>query len=372
MTRPFRELTTLGVGGPPTELLEAETELDLVKAGLAAFADLDWVVVGAGSNLLVGDDGFDGTVVRPRTTGVRRLETDDPAVVHLRVAAGESWDALVATADYNGWSGIEALSGIPGTVGAAPVQNIGAYGQELSQVLVAVDFLEEASGHRIRVPAAELELGYRSSVLKRGRRGIVIAVELELRAEPDRVPRSRPVAYAQLAAELGVAPGERAPLREVRQAVLRLRAAKGMLLDERDPDSASAGSFFTNPIVTETFARALPAELPRWQVEADVPARIVPLEDAEVGLRVRPPTSTPQRLVKLSAAWLIEHAGIRRGFSLPGSRAAISSKHSLAIVNRGGASAEEIVQLAEFIRIRVTSEFGVNLVPEPVFLGIEL
>ncbi|GAB3398177.1 UDP-N-acetylmuramate dehydrogenase [Schumannella luteola] len=364
---PLSELTTLRVGGAARELVQPDSELEIVRTALDVWSTGDdWWVLGGGSNVVAPDDGLDGTVIRLATHGVKRLEGDDPARVHLRVQAGEPWDALVGLTVYNGWSGIEALSGIPGSVGAAPIQNIGAYGQELSQVLIAVDFLDWETGHRLRLTADELGLGYRTSAIKRGRLGIVIAVELELTATTDRVPLSRPVAYAQLADALGVQVGEAAPIREVREAVLRLRAGKGMVLDAADADSVSAGSFFTNPIVEESVARTLPADLPRWPVEQDDDTPLV----LPLGYEPAPrPRDTRPRHVKLSAAWLIERAGIHRGFALPGSHAAISSKHTLALTNRGGATALEIEQLAEFVRTRVASEFGVVLQPEPVFLG---
>ncbi|TPW76984.1 UDP-N-acetylmuramate dehydrogenase [Schumannella sp. 10F1B-5-1] len=364
--RELRDLTTLRVGGAARQLIEPGTELDIVRTALDVWSSGDdWWVLGGGSNVVAPDEGLDGTVLRLATHGVKRLEGDDAAKVHLRVQAGEPWDALVGLTVYNGWSGIEALSGIPGSTGAAPIQNIGAYGQELSQVLVAVDFLDFETGHRLRLTADELGLGYRTSAIKRGRLGIVIAVELELEATTDRVPLSRPVAYAQLADALGVAVGERAPIREVRDAVLRLRAGKGMVLDPADPDSVSAGSFFTNPIVEEAVARGLPADLPRWPVEPDDDTPLV----LPLGAEPLPRPAAGPRHVKLSAAALIERAGIHRGFALPGSGAAISSKHTLAIVNRGAATALDVLQLAEFVRTRVASEFGVVLHPEPVFLA---
>jgi UDP-N-acetylmuramate dehydrogenase len=282
----------------------------------------------------------------------------------VRAQAGEPWDAVVAFAVERGLGGIEALSGIPGSSGAAPIQNIGAYGQELSDVLVSVDFLDEESGEFVRLPTSELELAYRTSSLKQGRRGLVTAIELRL--EPGGL--SAPIAYAQLADALAVNPGTRLPLKEVRRAVLALRASKGMVLDPADPDSVSAGSFFTNPIVSQTFARDLPPNAPRWPMdEEDTEPLVLPL-DATVPVRV----DERERYVKLSAAWLIEHAGIARGFSLPGSNAAISSKHTLAIVNRGGAQATQITELARYIQTRVLTEFGVILQPEPVLVGVTL
>lgn len=358
------ELTTLRVGGPIDRLLEPADEQELVDATLSVWAgDEDWLVIGGGSNVLAGDDGFAGTVIRAATRGIEPV-----AEGVLRVQAGEPWDGLVSHAVESGLSGIEALSGIPGTVGAAPLQNIGAYGQELSSVLVAVDLLDFETGERMRVPASELGLGYRTSALKHDRPGLVVAVELRLRQDADGLGEL--VVYPQLAGALGVEIGDRVPLSDVRRAVLALRASKGMLLDPADPDSVSAGSFFTNPIVSASFARDLPADAPRWISEPEAHDTVISLETF-VPEHVPAPDAA-QRGVKLSAAWLIEHSGIERGLRLPGSRAAISSKHTLALVNTGGATAEQIAELGRYIQTRVLSEFGVLLVPEPVLVGIDL
>jgi UDP-N-acetylmuramate dehydrogenase len=353
------------VGGTARAFVDAETEQQLIDVAHEAWGGQEeWLVLGGGSNTVVSDEGFDGTVIRVLTRGIERLLTA-PGTVRLRIQAGEPWDAVVAFAVENGWAGIEALSGIPGSTGAAPVQNIGAYGQELSSTLTRVDFLDYLDGDLARLSADDLELGYRSSAIKNGRRGIVTAVELDLRDTGDGL--SAPIAYPQLAKTLGAAIGDRVPLITVRETVLALRASKGMVLDPADPDSVSCGSFFTNPIVGENFARTLPESAPRWPLEQDPEDVVVPLGE----LPALPPQRTDHR-VKLSAAWLIEQAGIAKGFALPGSRAAISSKHSLAIVNTGGASAEEIAELARFVHTRVYSEFGVRLQPEPVLVGVTL
>ncbi|MET0956167.1 MAG: UDP-N-acetylmuramate dehydrogenase [Cryobacterium sp.] len=381
----FSLLTTLKVGGAPAHLVEPADEADLIDATRAAWAsDEPWMLLGGGSNTVAADDGFDGTVILVRTRGVQVLpavtepETDGPngQSVRIRVQAGEPWDELVALTVANGWAGIEALSGIPGTSGAAPVQNIGAYGQELAQSLSAIDFLDYETGEVEHLSAADLGLGYRTSVLKQGRRGLVLAIELELRDMSAQAAvlgsaQSLPVNYPQLAQALGVQLGDRVPLTELRASVLGLRAGKGMVLDASDPDTFSAGSFFTNPIVTESFARTLPVEAPRWkQADVELPDRVIPLDEyAGVG---PVPGAEVLRTVKLSAAWLIENSGIRRGFRLPGSNAAISSKHTLAITNRGGATADEIGQLARFVQQRVQADFGVILQPEPVFVGFSL
>ena len=332
------ELTTLRVGGPAGRLLVADTTDELVAHIVDAWADEDdWLVLGGGSNLLVADQGFPGTVVVVRTRGVDAVPDADGVTV--RVAAGEPWDAFIATTVERGWTGLEALSGIPGTVGAAPVQNIGAYGVELSDVLTAVDFLDAETGERSWVPASELALGYRTSTLKHGRRGVVLTVEFRLGTASD---EGVPVRYAQLAGSLGVELGTLVAPADVRAEVLRLRGSKGMVLDDADPDTWSAGSFFTNPIVSAGFAQTMPDDAPRWPAGDDV---------------------------KLSAAWLIEHAGVHRGYGVPGSRAGISTKHTLALTNRGGATAAQVAELARYVQVTVANRFGVTLVPEPVVVG---
>jgi len=359
----LRELTTMRVGGPAHLLLAPPTRDDLIAQTLEVWGSgEDWLVLGGGSNLVVADDGFDGTVIRVLTRGIEETGSDGDRV-RLRVQAGEPWDALVAHTVELGLSGIEALSGIPGSTGAAPVQNIGAYGQEISASLVAIEFLDYLTGDLQLLTADELGFDYRTSVLKQGKQGLVLSVELEL----VRSAQGEPVAYAQLASSLGVELGDRVPLQTVRDTVLGLRASKGMVLDPADPDSVSCGSFFTNPIVGENFARTLPEQAPRW-ANAPEPAPVaVPLGEEPAA----PPAQTDFR-VKLSAAWLIEKAGIGRGFSLPGSRAAISSKHTLAIVNTGGATAAEVAELGRFVQTRVFSEFGVRMLAEPVLVGVSL
>ena len=335
-------ITTLHVGGPAARYERVTTESQLRDAALSAWSDGDeWLVLGGGSNVVVADQGFEGSVIHVATTGIDRLE-DAGGRVRLRVQAGESWDGLVAHAVAHGWSGIEALSGIPGSAGAAPIQKIGAYGQELSVSLVAIQFLDYLTGEVERVSADDLELGYRTSALKRGRQGVVLSIDLELADSPVGT-----VGYEQLAGALGVEVGARVPIADIRSQVLSLRASKGMVLDPADPDTVSCGSFFTNPIVSERFAHGLPPETPRW------------LQDDDTS-------------VKLSAAWLIEQAGIGRGFALPGSRAAISSKHTLAITNRGGASAEQVAELSRYVRAQVANRFGVELQPEPIAVGVAL
>ena len=394
---PLSTLTTFRVGGPAARIVDLTDPDTLVADVLAEWATgEEWLALGGGSNVLVADEGFDGVVLRVATRGVDvRPVPGRPGTVAVRVQAGEPWDALVAHTVERGLAGLEALSGIPGSTGASPIQNIGAYGQEVAQTISAVEFLDYLSGDLVRMPAAELGFGYRTSVFKQGRQGIVTAVEFELTAGAGAAGASsdaagsaaalgQPVAYPQLAGALGVDLGARVPLADVRGAVLGLRAAKGMVLDAADPDTWSAGSFFTNPIVTEHFGRTLPADAPRWPVQHDVADRVVELvgdhrdvyavEDAVADLHrqrlERGASGGPD--VKLSAAWLIEHAGVRRGFRLPGSAAAVSSKHTLALTNTGAATAEQIAELARYVQGRVLAEFGILLHPEPQLVGFSL
>ncbi|WP_150307129.1 UDP-N-acetylmuramate dehydrogenase [Planctomonas psychrotolerans] len=382
---PLSTLTTMRVGGPAYQLITVR-DTDALADTLDAVwsSGEDWLVLGGGSNLVVSDDGFDGTVLHLATRGVERLPSE-PGTVRIRVQAGEPWDELVAYTVEQGWAGLEALSGIPGSTGASPIQNIGAYGQELSATLIAVDFVDYETGERAALPADELALGYRTSVFKRGRRGVVVAVEFALTdaggaGENGGAALSSPVAYAQLADALGVPLGARVPLGEVRRTVLDLRGSKGMVLDDGDTDTWSAGSFFTNPIVPEHVARTLPATAPRWPVSPEPADRVIPLTgsftDASViedAVRdVRAEVAEADGAVKLSAAWLIENAGVRRGFRLPGSAAAISSKHTLALTNTGGATGEDIAELARYVQGRVVAEYGILLTPEPLLVGLTL
>ncbi|MEN9747653.1 MAG: hypothetical protein RLZZ603_345 [Actinomycetota bacterium] len=335
------DLTTIGVGGVPELLRVAISRDEIISEALAMWAEADdWLVLGGGSNLVVADQIPNLQVLQISSQGIDWTKQDGKAV--LQVQAGTNWDQLVEFAVAEGLTGIEALSGIPGSVGAAPVQNIGAYGAELSSVLTKVEFLDFLTGEVATIPAAELGLGYRDSIFKRGRRGIITMVELQLDLLDG---LSAPIAFPQLAQALGVELGAQLPLAQVRAAVVTLRNSKGMVYNPTDADTRGCGSFFTNPVVSDRLARTLPTDAPRWEVDED-------------GFRV-----------KLSAAWLIEHAGIPKGFALPGSGAALSTKHTLAIANRGGASAEDVLQLAEFIQLRVANQFGVNLQPEPNLIG---
>lgn len=368
------------VGGPAERIITARTREELIDGACELWdTHEDWLLLGGGSNTVVSDEGYPGAVLLVRGGGWQRLEGAAPGTVHLRVEAGENWDALVAECVRRGWAGIEALSGIPGLVGAAPVQNIGAYGQELSEVLHSIEFLDASTYEPRRMSAAELELGYRDSIIKQGLEGVVLSVDLVLEdalvgvADEQPVPLSAPIQYGQLAGALGVELGAQLPLAEVREAVLALRASKGMVLDPVDHDTWSAGSFFVNPIVSERFANSLPPEAPRFAVQGAEPqAAVTTFEELAAGQPLKVPEPAPEPRVKLSAAWLIEHSGVPKGYRLPGSGAGVSSKHTLALTNRGGASADDIGELARFIVQRVQQEFGVVLVPEPNLYGIEI
>ena len=372
------QLTTMRVGGPAERVLVAQTRDELVALAEDLWDEGDpWLLLGGGSNTIVSDAGYPGTVLLVRTTGIERIADPElaPGIVRLRVQAGHDWDELVATCVEQGLAGIEGLSGIPGLAGAAPVQNIGAYGQELSDVLHSIEFLPgdfASDGEVRRMSKDELELGYRDSVIKQGLEGVVLSIDLLLR-ENDNGSATAPVQYEQLARALGVALGDEVPIGVVRDSVLRLRSSKGMVLNPEDRDSWSAGSFFTNPIVSESFARTLPENAPRFPVgNAEPEAVATTFEELARGVELRVAPAVPEQRVKLSAAWLIEHAGVPKGFRLPGSGAAISSKHTLALTNRGGASAADIAELARFVVQRVQQEFGVILVPEPNLYGLQV
>ncbi|MDT0117307.1 UDP-N-acetylmuramate dehydrogenase [Microbacterium sp. PRF11] len=371
---PLSQLTTLRTGGVPARLVEAASADELVAALRETWATGEpWFVLGGGSNLFVGDEPFEGTVIRVRSSGIEELPGTRPDTVRLRVQAGHDWDALVAETVERGLAGIEAMSGIPGTVGAAPVQNVGAYGQEIVQTLVEVELIDEATGDVSTVPASELGLGFRTSVLKQHygsvpeRSAVILSVTLELA----RVGAGeRPIAGAQLRGALGLDAADAVSLRWIRDHVLATRARKGMVLDPEDPDTWSAGSFFQNAIVSESFARTLPAECPKWPLAPDLdPVTVIPLAAFD---GILPPPPIERREVKVSAAWLIENAGLSRGFRFPRSRAGLSTKHTLALTNRGEATAAEIAQLARFVQQRVHSEFGLLLQPEPVLVNVEL
>jgi UDP-N-acetylmuramate dehydrogenase len=341
---PLSELTTLRLGGPPRRIVEAVSEDELVTAvGEADDAGEPLLVLAGGSNVVVADEGFPGAVVRVLTRGIERQE--DRGRVTLTAQAGEPWEPFVDACVAEGLGGIESLAGIPGSIGATPIQNVGAYGQEVSQTIHSVRVLDRERDSVQELQAAYAGFAYRSSAFKRTPgRWVVLAVTFVL----ERRPLSGPLEYAELARALEVQPGEGAPLAEVREAVLALRRGKGMVADPGDPDSVSAGSFFTNPILeAEAFAR---------------------LEE-RAGDAGRPPRfPEPDGRVKTSAAWLIERAGFTRGYGNP-EGIAISHKHTLALTNRGAGSTAELVALAREIAGGVRERFGVELEPEPVLVG---
>ncbi len=371
---PLAQLTTLRTGAAPARMIDAATRDELVGALRNVWsAGEDWLVLGGGSNLFAGDEPFEGTVIRVLTRGIEHVGGGPAGGIRLRVAAGHGWDDLVAHAVGAGLSGIEGMSGIPGTVGAAPVQNVGAYGQEIAQTLVEVDLIDESSGQIETVPASDLGLGFRTSVLKHHygsapeRRAVILAVTLDLaHVGTGEVP----VAGQQLRQALRLPAAAPVTLAWIRERVLQIRREKGMLLDAADPDTVSAGSFFQNPIVSASFARALPDDCPRWPMEPGIErVTVVPLDRFDGAVPAPVAHESP---VKLSAAWLIENAGIRRGFRLPRSRAALSTKHALAVTNRGRGTAAEVAELARYIQQRVQQEYGLILQPEPVLVGVDL
>ncbi len=335
------DLTTLRLGGPARQVVEVDTEADLV----AVVRECDEagepvLLVGGGSNLVVADDGFDGTAVLVSTTGSTVRDVGGGGV-EVVVAAGVGWEDLVLRAQHEGWIGLEALAGIPGRTGATPIQNVGAYGQEVSQTITTVRVFDRRAGRECSLSGADCRFGYRTSRFKtEPHRFAVLSVTF-------RLPRGRlsePIGYAELARVLGVELGERAPLVDVRDAVRSLRAAKGMVLDPGDHDTWSAGSFFTNPVLSPEQAERLPAAAPRY------------------GL--------PDGRVKTSAAWLIEHAGFTRGYGDGPVR--LSTKHTLALTNRGGARTADLLALARDVRAGVQAGFDLELEHEPVTVGCAL
>jgi UDP-N-acetylmuramate dehydrogenase len=344
------DYTTLGLGGPARGFVRADSEEELIEAVWAADGGGEPVLIlGGGSNLVVADEGFGGTVIQVAARGISR----DPADGLVTVAAGEDWDAVVAWTIAAGLAGLECLSGIPGRAGATPIQNVGAYGQEVAEVITQVRVYDRLTGQITIFPNERCGFGYRTSVFKRddARRHIVLSVTFRLAEQP----LSRPVRYAELAAALGVQVGDQVASTRVRSAVLELRRGKGMVIDGADPDTRSVGSFFVNPVLDR---RALAT------VEAAARARCgegtrVPRFDAGPGL------------AKVPAAWLIERAGFAKGYSL-GDGARISSKHTLALVNSGSATTAGLMALAREIRDGVRETFGVSLAPEPVLVGVAL
>jgi len=378
------EYTTLGLGGPAGRFIEAATDQQLIDAVQAADRRREPVLVlGGGSNLVVADAGFPGTVVRVATRGIAAVPDGD--AVDVTVAAGLDWDAVVGWCVGSGLSGLECLSGIPGLAGATPIQNVGAYGQDVAQTILAVRAYDREGGAVTELTNAECGFGYRTSSFKRAAPGqatgrfVVLGVTFRLARDPS----SAPVRYAELARSLGIAEGGRVPLAAARAAVLRLRRAKGMVLDPADPDTRSAGSFFTNPVL-----------------DGDQFAALAKTVAADWGPDVRIPRfAAGSGRVKVPAAWLIERAGFGKGYpgggyplsdgqsgrgrpgrGRPGrgqpdrgqSGPRISTKHTLALVNPGGASTTALLALAREIRDGVRETFGVELVSEPVLVGATL
>ena len=358
------DYTTLGLGGPAGDFLVPVTEPDLIAAVQAADAAAQPVLLlGGGSNLVVADAGFPGPVIHVATRGLRYAAAGDGAV-ELTVAAGEDWDDVVAAAVSEGLAGLEPLSGIPGRAGATPIQNVGAYGREVAEVITRVRVYDRRSGDIDTLPNAACCFAYRTSLFKSGRPESLVSVSPGVAPQPRyvvldatfrlaRQPLSAPVRYAELASELGLALGQQAPVGEVRAAVVKIRARKGMVLSPGDPDTRSAGSFFTNPVLG-------PEELA--VVETAATAR---------GSGPVPRYPAGDGLVKLPAAWLIEQAGFGKGYGAPGP-ARVSSKHTLALVNAGGATTADLLALAREIVAGVRSAFGVTLAPEPILVGVEL
>jgi UDP-N-acetylmuramate dehydrogenase len=346
---PLSELTTLRVGGPARRLITAATVEEVVEVvGGADAAGEPLLIIAGGSNLLIGDQGFDGTVLHVALGGIAMGDAGDG--VRVVAGAGEPWDGVVARCVADGLAGMECLSGIPGSTGATPIQNVGAYGQDVSETVVLVSAYDRRAGSVVELEPWQCGFGYRSSAFKGSDRYVVLRVSFEL----ERSPLARGIRYAELARALGVQLGDRPALGATREAVLELRRGKGMVIDPGDPDSVSAGSFFLNPILSrEAFSSLQQRAAQRLGEEIQVP--VWPDADGSV---------------KTSAAWLIERAGFHRGYG--NGRVGISSKHTLAIVNRGGASAADLVALGRKMRAGVRAAFGVELHPEPTLVGIEL
>ena len=337
------ESTTLKLGGPAKRLVHVENESEL--ANVVSDADArgeKMLMLGGGSNLVVGDSGFDGVAVKIAASKV--TPEKKAGKIHVRVDAGASWDAFVARAVGEGWSGVEALSGIPGSVGATPMQNVGAYGQEVSDTIARVYAFDRKSSQFAEFYRAECAFKYRGSRFRGDNCFVITAVEFVF----DESPLGAPIRYGELSRALGVADGERAPAEKIRETVIALRRGKGMVIDAADPESVSAGSFFMNPIVdSETLAKI------------------------EIAAGAKPPSfDAGEGKFKVAAAWLIEHAGFKKGE--PSGSVGISKKHALALVHRGGGTTEDLLVLARAIRDGVKSKFGVVLEVEPILVGCAL
>lgn len=340
---PLAPFTTMGIGGPARDFAAVTTVDELREAiGLARGRSEPIFILGGGSNLLVADRGFDGLVVHVALRGMTVEGVGESATV--RVAAGEPWDDFVALAVRNGWAGVECLSGIPGSVGATPVQNVGAYGQDVSETIVRVEVLDRSDGLVRTLTNDECRFGYRASLFRNVEREryVVTAVTFRLRVDGEAAVR-----YRELQKVLDERGNGRCDLALVRDAVIAIRRRKGMVLDPQDPDTRSDGSFFVNPVIPMAELDALRSRFGESEWRSGFPD-----DDGNV---------------KVSAAWLIEHAGFAKGFVM--GRVGLSTKHTLAITNRGGATAAEVVALMEAIQSGVRDRFGLELRPEPRFVG---
>jgi len=328
--------TTLRVGGPAANFVRASNESEIIEA-ITNAGEQPILILGSGSNVLISDTGFPGTVIKIENNQLT-ADVDACSGATLNIGAGEDWDVFVKTTIDRGWAGLETLSGIPGTVGASPIQNIGAYGHEVSEFIMRVRTYDRQNKVIKTFTNDECQFTYRNSLFKKQPgRFVILEVQFNLR----RGEMSDPITYEELAEELGIAVGQKSEVTKVREAVLKIRARKGMLLDEKDRDTYSAGSFFTNPIVAENL---IPEGAPKY-----------PQADGNF---------------KTSAAWLIQNSGIERGQRLNG--AAISSKHVLAITNADGANAADIAALAIQVRDAVKMKFGIELTPEVNLVGLSL
>ena len=362
------DYTTLGLGGPAKIFVSADTERALIHAVRSADkAGEPALLIGGGSNLVIADAGFPGTVIHVNTRGLTFVDAGDGAV-NVTVAAGADWDDVVAAAVGEGLAGLEPLSGIPGRAGATPIQNVGAYGREVAEVITEVRVYDRQEDQIRVIPNEGCRFSYRTSLFKSGRPEALVSLAGSARSQAAGQPRyvvldvtfrlvrqslSAPVRYAELAAELGVELGEQAAVGEVRAAVIKIRSRKGMVLNPGDPDTRSAGSFFTNPVITaEEFAG----------VETAAAAR---------GAGQVPRYPAGEGLVKVPAAWLIEHSGFAKGYGAPG-QARVSSKHTLALVNAGEATTANLLALAREIVSGVRAAYGVTLAPEPILIGVTL
>jgi UDP-N-acetylmuramate dehydrogenase len=334
-----RDYTSLRVGGPAKNFVEVGTEHEIIAA-IEAAGDSPILIIGGGTNILVSDNGFEGTVIRIASRSMQS-EVDACSGATLTIGAGENWDDFVALTIDRGFAGLETLSGIPGTIGAAPIQNIGAYGHEVSEFITRVRTYDRHAKAVKTFTNSECDFSYRNSHFKsHPGRYVILDVQFNLRTGE----LTTAITYAELAKKLGIEVGEKAPVATTRAAVLELRAAKGMLLNPSDRDSWSAGSFFTNPIVSKEVAAKLPEGAPQWP--------------------------TPDGNIKISAAWLIEHSGVHKGDSHGGAR--VSTKHVLALTNAGNATATDIAELAKSAQKSVFEKFGITLEAEVNLVGITL